>query len=250
MKKLALLFSHPDVTLWARLLPWGHFVIFPYENGSPADTLSQDWENLHKLRATGGPLQSASAHTELPHGLCLVTDVCTCVCPAHSTWLWAWQMPSCYVARAWGCVAISPNYSQSWDLPLLAQGSPKHVWEVSWVCGCWQQGKGGFPELLWLWCLWSKNRIQKIQLDVCPFPESNSPIFAPQSLHLAQHPHVWWPPARPSHQKTSPPHRIWKHFISTLVRKSIFIDCQSCLKEKGENIIKPGSTVSSSKKRN
>ena len=95
MKKLALLFSHPDVTLWARLLPWGHFVIFHSETGSPADTLSQDWENLHKLTATRGPLQSASAHTELPHGLCLVTDVCTCVCPAqHGTWLWAWQMPS------------------------------------------------------------------------------------------------------------------------------------------------------------
>ena len=251
VKKLALLFSHPEVTLWARLLPWGHFVIFHSGTGSPADTLSQDWENLPKLKATGGPPQSTSAHTEPPQCLCLVPDagLCVpstapgcghCVCPVGSC---------CYVARAWGCKAIAPTYSQTWDLPLPAQGCPKHVWEVSWVCERCNRRKAGAQRYC-LWCLWSKNRIQKIQLDVCPLPREQLTCFCTPSLCI-------WPSipmsdattSRTSTPENQPPSEDLGTLHFTLVRKSIFIDCQSCLKEKGENIIKPGSTVSSSEKR-
>lgn len=94
-----------------------------------------------------------------------------CRCPVNSC---------CHVARAWGCAANAPSHPQNWDLPLLAQGSPKHVSEVSWACGHRQQGKGGCPGLLWLSYLWSKSRIQKLQLDGCPLPQEHLTCFCPQ----------------------------------------------------------------------
>lgn len=195
MKKLALLFSHPEVTLWAHLLPWGHFVIFHSETGSPADTVpGLEWisPNLRQLEVL---LRAPQLTLSCPTA-CVWYLTWAPVCAQHSTAPGCGHCicsvgSCCYVARAWGCEAIAPNYSQTWGLPLMAQGCPKHVWEVSWVCERCNREKAGAQRYC-LWCLWSKNRIRKIQLDVCPPPQRATHLFLhPQSLHLAQHPHVW-----------------------------------------------------------
>ena len=81
-----------------------------------------------------------------------------------------------------------------------------------------------------------------------PSPESNSPVFAPGLCIWPSIPVSATTTHRTSTPENQPLSEVPGTLHFTLVRKPIFIDCQSCLKEKGENIIIPGSTVFSSEK--
>ena len=217
VKKLALLFSHPEVTLWARLLPWGHFVIFHSGTGSPADTLSQDWENLPKLKATGGPPQSTSAHTEPPQCLCLVPDAGTCVCPAqhlavgtaYVQWAAVVMWPELEGARPLHPTTLRPGTCHSRPRAVPNTSEKSHEF-VSAATGERQVPRGTVFGVYGV-----RIEFRKSSWMCAPSPESNSPVFAPPvSAFGPASPCLMPPPAGPPHQKTSPPRRIWEPFIS------------------------------------
>ena len=151
MKKLALLFSHPEVTLWAHLLPWGHFVIFHSETGSPADTvpgLERISPNLRQLEVLlRAPQLTLSCPTACIWYLTWA-PVCAqhstapgcghCICPVGSC---------CYVARAWGWGPCTQLLS---DLGLATPGPGLSQTRLRSLMSLWalQQGKGRCPEVL------------------------------------------------------------------------------------------------------
>ena len=175
------------------------------------------------------------------------------MCPAqHSTWLWALHMSSGQLllcgqslrVRPLHPITLRPGACHSWPRAVPNTSEKSHEF-VSAATGKRQVPRGTVFGVYGV-----RIEFGKSSWMCAPLPREQLTCFCTPSLCI-------WPSipmsdattSRTSTPENQPPSEDLGTLHFTLVRKSIFIDCQSCLKEKGENIIKPGSTVSSSEKR-